>query len=99
MHADLRNSSHLCTLIHELVEIASRYQGIENKNLQLHMHRSHNDDWDEIYVVSEDTATGKKWQVVKVAIAKLSHEERMKLDLHISMQNIEALHKKISTWI
>ena len=99
MNTDLDQPLQLCALARELAEVVSRYQGIENKNIQLNMYRSHDNGWDEIYVISEDSVTGKKWQIVKVAIAKLSHEERMKLDLHISMQNIEALHKKISTWI
>ena len=77
----------LCALAQELAEVASRYQSNAHETLQLNMYSSYNDDWDEIYVVSEDTDTGKQWQIVKVALAKLSEEARTQLNLQIAKHN------------
>ena len=71
----------------ELAEVASHYQAKPPVNLQLNMHTSSDGEWDEIYIISEDVTTGKKWQVVKVALAKLSEEERKQLVLQVEMYN------------
>lgn len=71
----------------ELAEIAKRYQANQDESLRLNMHSNYGEDWDEIYVVAEDTNTGKQWQIVKVALTKLSKQERAQLNLQVEMYN------------
>ena len=87
MKTALHESSNLCLMTQELAEIAKRYQANQDESLRLNMHSNYGEDWDEIYVVAEDTNTGKQWQIVKVALTKLSKQERAQLNLQVEMYN------------
>ncbi len=90
MKTALHESSNLCLMAQELAEIAKRYQANQEEGLRLNMHSNYGEDWDEIYVIAEDVNTGKKWQIVKVALTKLSKQERTQLNLQVEMYNDSA---------
>ena len=87
MNVDLYKSSHLCALARELAEVASHYRAGHEEDLQFSMYSEYRDGRDEIYVVLENADTGKKWQFVRVALAKLSEEERNQLHIQIATYN------------
>ena len=87
MRAELHESSNLCLMTQELAEVASRYQVNQGKELQLKMHSDYGEDWDEIYVVAENTNTGKQWQIVKIKLTKLSKQQRSQLNLQVELYN------------
>ena len=87
MKAPLHDSSNLFLMTQELVEVAKRYQTNQDSSLQLNMHSSYGEDWDEIYVIAEDINTGRQWQIIKVALTKLSKRERTQLSLQVEMYN------------
>lgn len=79
--------TNLCSLAQELAEVAAHYQPKKTQKFQLSIHKNDRDNQDEIYVTSEDMNTGKKWVVVRVALTKLSEEERIQLNLQIAIHN------------
>lgn len=79
--------SHLCALAQELAEVATYYQAKNQQKQKLTMNNSQTNDQDEIYVISEDLETRKKWPIVRVALTKLSEEERAQLNLQIAIHN------------
>ena len=87
MKAELHESSNLYLMTKELAEVAKRYQANHEEGLQLNMHGNYGEDWDEIYVTAENINTGKKWQIVKVALTNLSKRERTQLNLQVEMYN------------
>ena len=87
MRAKLHESSNLCLMTQELAEVVSRYQINQGKGLQFKMHSNYGEDWDEIYVLAENINTGKQWQIVKVALTKLSKQQRSQLNLQVEMYN------------
>lgn len=84
--SDLYTADHLCSLAKELAEVGCHYQQ-QVGEIQLSMYTTQQDDCDEIYVISEHIQTGKKWQIVRVALGKLAEEERHQLNLQIQLHN------------
>ena len=87
MKAELHETSNLHVMAKELAEVASRYQANQDEGIQLKVYSNYGDDWDEIYVISEDINTGEKYQVVRVTVGKLSKKERAQLSLQVEMYN------------
>lgn len=80
-------SSELCALAHDLVNIVQQYQHKQPAQTTLQMHNTRMGEWDEIRVITVDTASSKEKPIIKISLAQLTQAERSQLQKHVSLYN------------
>jgi hypothetical protein len=80
-------SSQLCALAHDLVNIVQQYQHKQPGQTALQMHNTRMGEWDEIRVVTIDSATGKEKPILKISLAQLTPKERKQLQIQVGLYN------------